>query len=81
MNRWSNELSLRKTDNISQVRAASCTSDNVDKYFITCRIVFLIAKIDNFKSAFFWNVDETGFCGDQGKSTILVKTTVTFNWQ
>ena len=73
MNRWSNELSLRKADNISQVRAASCTSDNVDKYFITCRKVFLEAKIDDFKSAFLWNVDETGFCGDQGKSTILVK--------
>jgi hypothetical protein len=37
INRWSNELSLRKADNISLVRAASCTSDCVDKYFIRCK--------------------------------------------
>jgi hypothetical protein len=69
--RWKHEISLRKADNISSNRAASCTDEIVNHYFETCAKQFALAQIDSTKSSHVWNCDETGFSGDQGKMTIV----------
>ena len=73
LNRWKDELSVRKSENISSLRAASCTTADIDKYFDNCEKTFIEAEIDMHMSKHVWNVDETGFSADQGRLSILVK--------
>jgi hypothetical protein len=73
LKRWEHVLAVRKADNISSLRAKSCTVEIVDKYLENCKTVFQQAGIDLTKASFVWNVDETGFSGDQGKVKIVVR--------
>ena len=72
-NRWSNEISSRIATNLTKNRAASCTPEIIEKYFETCQRVYSEAEIDRSKSSHVWNVDETGFSGDTGEETILLR--------
>jgi hypothetical protein len=72
-NRWSNEISSRIATNLTKNRAASCTPEIIEKYFETCQRVYSEAEIDSSKSSHVWNVDETGFSGNTGEETILVR--------
>ena len=67
--RWKHELSERTAGNIAKLRAASCTTKQVDDFFANVEKSYQEANIKNGNNV--WNVDETGFSGDQGNKLIL----------
>ena len=73
--RWSLQLSERKTKNISSLRASSCTDNIINKFFETCKAIYENANFSN-KPTNIWNCDETGFSGDQGAKTVIVRKVI-----
>ena len=71
INRWSKEISRRKTHTIAFARAASCTQEIVDNYFEVVTKKYQLSGITS--GCHIWNCDETGFCGDQGKATVVCR--------
>jgi hypothetical protein len=72
-NRWKTQLPLKLAENIASTRAASCTEEIINRYFINCQSKFNEEGIDLNKGSFVWNCDETGFSGDQGRIEILCR--------
>ena len=67
--RWKHELNERSAGNIAKLRAASCTNKQVDEFFENVNKAYQVANIKDGHHV--WNVDETGFSGDQGNKMIL----------
>ena len=72
INRWSHKFK-HQGQNISSLRAASCTQEIVAKYFNTLQREFNEAGINKNTSCHLWNFDEIGFSGDQGKQYIVCR--------
>lgn len=70
MNRWREELSIRKAELISSQRATCCTNETIDYFFTN-----LNKEIEKYKpsSRYIWNADETGFSADPGCGKIITK--------
>ena len=63
--RWKHTLSEREAENIAKARAASCTKNHIDSYFEVLVKAYDEAELKEPTNI--WNVDETGFSGDQGE--------------
>jgi hypothetical protein len=70
--RWRKELSVRMAQNVPKNRAEALTTENVNRFF--ANIIELYKSLEIFdKPQNIFNVDETGFCGDQGTKRILCR--------
>jgi hypothetical protein len=67
--RWKHTLSEREAENIAKARAASCTKNHIDSFFEVLVKAYDEAELKEPTNI--WNVDETGFSGDQGEKKIL----------
>jgi hypothetical protein len=64
-NRWKHALSERKAQNLAMNRAQSMTSTNLILFFEMCQKYYDNLEIHD-KPHNLYNVDESGFSGDQG---------------
>ena len=69
VNRWSKKIPTRKT--LASARAASCTQETIDNYFEVVTKQYQLSGITS--GCHIWNCDEMGFCGDQGKATVVCR--------
>ena len=71
INRWSKEIITRKTHNLASARAASCLQEIINNYFEVVTKQYQLSGISS--GCHIWNCDETGFCVDQGKATVVCR--------
>ena len=69
INCWLKEITTRKTHNLASARATSCTQEIIDNYFEVVTKQYQLSGISS--DCHIWNCNETGFCGNQGKATVV----------
>ena len=68
INRWKDELRIRKAELISSQRVTSCTNEAIDFFF---RNLASEIEKNNPSSRHIWNADETGFSANPGEEKII----------
>lgn len=72
MRRWSNEIKLAKTVKLEKARSKACRKETIDCWFKHLQEVLTKHNLYDRPEAI-WNADESGFCDDPGRRSVVVK--------